>query len=171
MFNLQLKQLKSAHADLEQQLTAVQKQYQLLHKDNEKLLSIVNEQAKYKTSCYVICITRLSISLIVNLTSRLEVIEVELKQSRRFTRAAGDNGKPEVTPRHHRRWTASSDQRRWSSESVISLPDNQRGTFTWQMPFTLKCIGTFRSVVFCGHSSILLFQGSQWNGLVNGCQW
>ena len=48
---LQLKQLKSAHTDLEQQLTAVQKQYQLLHKDNEKLLSIVNEQAKYKTSC------------------------------------------------------------------------------------------------------------------------
>ena len=87
------------------------------------------------------------ISLIVNLTSRLEVIEVELKQSRRVssvTRATGDNGKPEVTPRHHRRWTASSDQRRWSSESVISLPDMQRGTFTWQMPFTLKCIGTFR---------------------------
>ena len=86
-------------------------------------------------------------SLIVNLTSRLEVIEVELKQSRRVssvTRNTGDNGKPDVTPRHHRRWTASSDQRRWSSESVISLPDTQRGTFTWQMPFTLKCIGTFR---------------------------
>ena len=87
-------------------------------------------------------------SLIVNLTSRLEVIEVELKQSRRVSsasvRATGDNGKPEVTPRHHRRWTASSDQRRWSSESVISLPDTQRGSFTWQMPFTLKCIGTFR---------------------------
>ena len=45
---VQLKQLKSAHTDLEQQLSAVQKQYQLLHKDNEKLLSIVNEQAKYE---------------------------------------------------------------------------------------------------------------------------
>ena len=98
---------------------------------------------------YVFCITCSSTSLIVNLTSRLEVIEVELKQSRRVssvTRTAGDNGKPDVTPRHHRRWTASSDQRRWSSESVISLPDSQRGTFTWQMPFTLKCIGTFRLV-------------------------
>jgi len=70
-----------------------------------------------------------------------------MKQSRRVSVAArpsGDNGKPEMTPRHHRRWTTSSDQRRWSSESVISLPDSQRGSFTWQMPFTLKCIGTFR---------------------------
>ena len=103
----------------------------------------------YEDVMYVFCVTCFSTSLIVNLTSRLEVIEVELKQSRRVssvTRAAGDNGKPDVTPRHHRRWTASSDQRRWSSESVISLPDSQRGTFTWQMPFTLKCIGTFRLV-------------------------
>ena len=50
---LQLKQLKSAHTDLEQQLSTVQKQYQLLHKDNEKLLSIVTEQAKYEIYCIV----------------------------------------------------------------------------------------------------------------------
>jgi len=97
--------------------------------------------------------------LIVNLTSRLEVIEVDMKQSRRVSVAArpsGDNGKPEMTPRHHRRWTASSDQRRWSSESVISLPDSQRGSFTWQMPFTLKCIGTFRSILLCVMPVVML---------------
>ena len=49
--SFQLKHLKSAHADLEQQLSTIQKQYQLLHKDNEKLLSIVNEQAKYEMCC------------------------------------------------------------------------------------------------------------------------
>lgn len=90
--------------------------------------------------------------MIANLTSRLEGIEVDMKQSRRVSvasRPSGDNGKPEMTPRHHRRWTASSDQRRWSSESVISLPDSQRGSFTWQMPFTLKCIGTFRLIISC----------------------
>ena len=52
----QLKQLKSAHVDLEQQLSTMQKQYQLLQKDNEKLLSIVNEQAKYETYLCVMCI-------------------------------------------------------------------------------------------------------------------
>ena len=55
---LQLKHLKSAHADLEQQLSVVQKQYQLLHKDNEKLFSIVNEQAKYEMMyCIFMCMS------------------------------------------------------------------------------------------------------------------
>ena len=117
----------------------------------------MNKQSMKCINCimYFVSLVFFSTSLIVNLTSRLEVIEVELKQSRRMssvTRTTGDNGKPEVTPRHHRRWTASSDQRRWSSESVISLPDSQRGTFTWQMPFTLKCIGTFRLVEH-GHTA------------------
>ena len=43
-----------------------------------------------------------------------------------------------------------ADPRRWSIESTSSLtslpplPEAQRGAFVWQMPFTLKCIGTFR---------------------------
>ena len=147
----QLKQLKTAHADLEQQLSVVQKQYQLLHKDNEKLLSIVTEQAKYVNMlcCKYGIVLLCHYSLIANLTSRQEGIEVELKQSQKVssvTKSTSDNGKPEVTLHHHRRWTASSDQRQWSLESVISLPDMQQGIFTWQMPFILKCIGTFMSV-------------------------
>ena len=41
------------------------------------------------------------------------------------------------------------DQRRWSGESVGSVAssifeNHHRGPFIWQMPFTVKCIGTFR---------------------------
>ena len=43
-----------------------------------------------------------------------------------------------------------TDSRRWSNDSLSSatsltvLPEALRSTFVWQMPFTLKCIGTFR---------------------------
>lgn len=90
---------------------------------------------------YVTCF---SISLIVNLTNRQKVIEEESKQSQSVsfvTEAAGDIGKLKVTSHHHQHEMASSDQ---SSDS-ISLPDSQ-DTVTWQMPFTLKCIGTFMLV-------------------------
>lgn len=42
--------------------------------------------------------------------------------------------------------------KRWSSESSSSIAsltpvlETRREHFMWQMPFTLKCIGTFRSV-------------------------
>jgi len=44
---LQLKQLKMSQVELQQQLSTLNKQYQLLQVDNDKLLSIVDEQAKY----------------------------------------------------------------------------------------------------------------------------
>ena len=71
-----------------------------------------------------------------------------------------------TTPNFHRRYTiiiqslihlfnellirSYSEMKRWSSDSATSLtslaavPEVHRGPFVWQMPFTLKCIGTFR---------------------------
>ena len=54
---VQLKQLKMSQVELQQQLSTLNKQCLLLQEDNEKLLSIVDEQAKYEPSdCVCVCV-------------------------------------------------------------------------------------------------------------------
>ena len=54
---VQLKQLKMSQVELQQQLSTLNKQCLLLQEDNEKLLSIVDEQAKYELSdCVCVCV-------------------------------------------------------------------------------------------------------------------
>jgi len=55
---VQLKQLKMSQVELQQQLLTLNKQCLLLQEDNEKLLSVVDEQAKYETSG-IYCMLRL----------------------------------------------------------------------------------------------------------------
>jgi E3 ubiquitin-protein ligase TRAF7 len=53
-----------------------------------------------------------------------------------------------TTPVYQRKY--SNDTRRWSNDSYSSVtsltvvPEVHRGPFVWQMPFTVKCVGTFR---------------------------
>ncbi|XP_003383841.1 PREDICTED: E3 ubiquitin-protein ligase TRAF7-like [Amphimedon queenslandica] len=72
-----------------------------------------------------------------------------------------NTGDGNVTPVYPRRTMV--DPRRWSSDSYSSvtsltvLPEAERGPFVWRMPFTLKCIGTFR-----GH------KGTIWSLVTSG---
>ena len=57
-----------------------------------------------------------------------------------------DRGGGEATPRYSRR-EKQENAKRWSTESMSSTYlESPRGPFQWQMPFTVKCIGTFRYV-------------------------
>lgn len=93
---------------------------------------------------------------ITNLTSRMDRLEAELDSVKSVrlrhstNRVPADRG--DITPRYGRKdrqTSAGVDQRRWSGDSVSSVAssifeNHHRGPFIWQMPFTVKCIGTFR---------------------------
>ena len=83
---------------------------------------------------------------ITSLTSRMDKLETDLesyKAIRLHSSSRRNMDRSDATPRYNRKST--SDVKRWSSESVTSFQlDPHRGPFHWQMPFTVKCIGTFR---------------------------
>ena len=89
---------------------------------------------------------------VASLSSRVEVLEGSLKQLK-LTNISPGLPDPGNTPVRRRRDSRRSNGgQRWSKESGSSstaLPPvtESRRTgmdVTWQMPFTLKCIGTFR---------------------------
>lgn len=98
----------------------------------------------------------LSLRTITSLTSRMDRLEAELESVKSLRlrhsthRMPADRG--DVTPRYGRKDRQTSmgvDQRRWSGESVNSVAssifeNHHKVPFIWQMPFTVKCIGTFR---------------------------
>ena len=100
----------------------------------------------------------LSLRTITNLTSRMERLEAEHESAKSLRLRHSTNRKPtdrgDITPRYGRKdhqTSVSVDQRRWSGESVSSVAssifeNHHKVPFIWQMPFTVKCIGTFRSV-------------------------
>ena len=89
-----------------------------------------------------------SISTITTLTSRMDKLETELEAFKSVRlRPSTRHHTGDTTPRYNRR-TSANGTKRWSSESITSVtsltPETNRGPFVWQMPFTVKCIGTFR---------------------------
>lgn len=90
-----------------------------------------------------------SLSTITTLTSRMDRLETELEafKSVRLRPSTRHHTTGDTTPRYNRR-TSANGTKRWSSESITSItsltPETNRGPFIWQMPFTVKCIGTFR---------------------------
>jgi len=101
---------------------------------------------------YILCP---SLSTITTLTSRMDKLETDLEafksvrlrvSTRHHERATGD-----PSPRYSRR---TNDTKRWSSDSITSVAsyttETHRGPFIWQMPFTVKCIGTFKWVPLWG---------------------
>ena len=91
-------------------------------------------------------------SSITALSSRMDKLESELEgvKSLRVQRSGSNLQRGEVTPRYSRRDKhTNNDHKRWSTESSASMTSYQEGhktngPFRWQMPFTVKCIGTFR---------------------------
>ena len=97
-------------------------------------------------------------STITSLTSRMDRLETELeniksvrlRHSSSTRQLQADRG--DITPRYSRRdrqMSTGVDHRRWSGESASSVAssifeNHHRTPFIWQMPFTVKCIGTFR---------------------------
>jgi len=96
--------------------------------------------------CICVC------STITSLSSRMDKLEAELEvvKSARVQRTGSSRQRGEVTPRYGRRdRMTNNDHKRWSTESSASMTSyheghKSNGPFRWQMPFTVKCIGTFR---------------------------
>ncbi len=91
-------------------------------------------------------------STITSLTSRMDKLETDMeaykslrpRNSSRRNNNNMDHGGGEATPRYNRR-EKQENMKRWSTESMSSMYlESPRGPFQWQMPFTVKCIGTFR---------------------------
>ena len=87
---------------------------------------------------------------LLNFSLRSEKIEDTLRSwtphGRTYT-GTGSGGTPVIRERTNR-------EKRWSIESTTSLASthdnmhtNNHKPFVWQMPFTVKCIGTFRLVL------------------------
>ena len=109
-------------------------------------------------------------STITTLMSRMDKLETELENYKsvrlRHTTSRRPSERGEATPIYSRRnGQSTNDNRRWSSESMSSLVssafDRQRGPFVWQMPFTVKCIGTFR----CVHDTHVCYLATRVQGL------
>lgn len=81
----------------------------------------------------------------VNIALRSEKIEESIRS---WTPHGGRYGNSSGTPIIRER---SNREKRWSVESTTSLTSthdySQNKPFVWQMPFTVKCIGTFKLVV------------------------
>jgi len=95
---------------------------------------------------YILCP---SLSTITTLTSHMDKLETDLEASKSVRLL--------VPTRHHERATGdpsphyshrTNDTKRWSSDSITSVAsyttETHQGPFIWQMPFTVKCIGTFK---------------------------
>ena len=80
----------------------------------------------------------------VNIALRSEKIEESIRS---WTPHGGRYGNSSGTPIIRER---SNREKRWSVESTTSLTSThdytQNKPFVWQMPFTVKCIGTFKLV-------------------------
>lgn len=145
----ELKIVKSQNAEIKQTLAKALKSLDKLTQEKQTMTSQMEQQAL----------------AITTLTSRMEKVETDIDafksvRLRRHstmpvTTATLSNSSPttitnegNTTPNFHRR--SYSEMKRWSSDSATSLtslaavPEVHRGPFVWQMPFTLKCIGTFR---------------------------
>ena len=93
---------------------------------------------------------------ITALSSRMDKFETDLEgvKSVRVQRAGSNLQRGEGTPRYSRRERHThndGNHKRWSTESSASMASyhygmagHRSGPFQWQMPFTVKCIGTFR---------------------------
>lgn len=97
--------------------------------------------------------------IVASLSSRLEAVEGSLKQFKHASALTGlcETGQGGTPVRRRRESTSrrSNGGQRWSKESASGSPtvlpslaeshkDGNGMDVTWQMPFTLKCIGTFR---------------------------
>ena len=86
------------------------------------------------------------------LTLRSDKMEETLRSWTPHGRSYTGGGTPVIRERTNR-------EKRWSMESFASLASathdgghlysNHHRLFQWQMPFTVKCIGTFKSVAVC----------------------
>ena len=97
----------------------------------------------------------------------MDKLEAELEgyksvRLRQGTSARRLSERGEITPHYSRKYHGN-EGKRWSVDSIGSTASTsldaarQRTAFVWQMPFTVKCIGTFRyyvcvsvSVCVCG---------------------
>ena len=98
----------------------------------------------------------------------MDKLEAELEgyKSVRLRQSAGArrlSERGEITPHYSRKYHGN-EGKRWSIDSMGSTASTsleaarQRTAFVWQMPFTVKCIGTFRyCVCVCVHMICLYF--------------
>ena len=151
---LQLKALKSSNQEMQKSLSRTMKAMEKLTSERSTMVIQLEQQAlsvhHLKYFFFRLISFSLLYSTITSLTSRMDKLESDLEgyKSARLRHSNSRHNKDlgELTPKYNRRERPSiNEAKRWSTESMASLySEPHRGPFQWQMPFTVKCIGTFR---------------------------
>ncbi len=92
---------------------------------------------------------------ITSLTSRMDKLEADLDSFKnvRTRQSSLSRMPPDITPLTGRKTgRGGAKDKRWSMDSLGSIPSlsfdpSKKSSFVWEMPFTVKCIGTFKCVI------------------------
>lgn len=152
---LQLKTVRGSNDELQQSMTRALKALDKLSAERSTMSAQLEQQALY-VSCdlpqrwhqvtFLLPLPR----TITTLTSRMDRMETELEafKSVRLRGHSSSTRLGDPTHRYTRPSAAANEHKRWSTDSSSSLAytpaEAHRRPFIWQMPFTVKCIGTFK---------------------------
>jgi hypothetical protein len=97
--------------------------------------------------------------MIKSLIARVEMLEGEIKHMKSLSASSEGSYTPLKRKKESTRVGRGNGGHRLSSSSMVAQsPSGADHNDYWQMPFTLKCIGTFRSVVcMCVYIFVCLF--------------
>lgn len=152
----EIKAVKMTNEELRKDLTRAMKATEKLNVERSTMAKQLEHQAM----------------TITTLTSRMDRLEAELEvfRSVRLRHPSNqDRVTSEITPISNRRAGRSETRhKRWSVDSVGSAASaswdvSSKANFVWEMPFTVKCIGTFK-----GHKGTIWSMVTYHNNMYSG---